>query len=198
MFILPLAPGDTLLLLVPGTLIPGRSSELCWVLSAHLGSAGLGPPKQLSWLLSQPSCRGLSRFLLLDVSVGLVWRTGVALLLLSRGGFRLSWRAWGHCGPSCLAHCFCWLSPVLAPWGRPEPVATVHRSIRFPLFRPSAAPASACCPHPSLPQPQVQHPPPTPRQFLPHLPGPPPTRPPPFLPALLSLQTSDRCLLAPW
>lgn len=197
MFILPLAPGDALLLLVPGTLIPGRSSELCWVLSAHLGSAGLGPPKQLSWLLSQPSCRGLSRFLLLDVSVGLDWRTGVALLLLSRGGFRLSWRAWGHCGPSCLAHCFCWLSPVLAPWGRPEPVATVHRPIRFPLFghlQLQPQPAAHTLPSPN---PRFSILPPRPANSCPTCQGLP--QPGPLHPCLLSsLQTSDRCLLAPW
>lgn len=80
----PLAPGDTLLLLVPGTLIPGRSSELCWVLSVHLASAGLGPCQQLSWLLSRPSCGGLSQSLLLGMAVGLVW----------------AGRAW----PSCCSH----------------------------------------------------------------------------------------------
>lgn len=199
----PLAPGDTLLLLVPGTLVPGtlvpgRSSELCWVLCAHLASAGLGPHEQLSWLLPRPSCGDLSRLPLLGMAVGLVWAGRAWSCCCSHAwGCRPSWRGWGHRGHSCLTHCFCWLGPVLAPWGRPGPVATVH-GMHFLGFWPSAALASAFCPHPSLPCPRFSVTTHLPASSCPTCQGLPPARPPPFLPALLAFQTSDRCLLAPW
>ena len=194
----PLAPGDTLLLLVPGTLIPGRSSEFCWVLSAHLASAGLGPCQQLSWLLSRPSCGGLSRSLLLGMAVGLVWAGRAWPSCCSHAwGCRRSWRGRGHHGHSCLARCFCWLSPGLAPWGRPGPVATVHGGSAFLGFPAICSSSLSFLPTPFPPLPQVLCHPLTPRQFLPHLPGPPPSQAPsvptcfPCFPDLRSLPSGS-------